>query len=215
MNDLKNLNCLLPRTKSVLEKLIKEAAFLKNYALVGGSALTLHICHRKSEDLDFFTYSDHFEKSDILNHVHSYTIKEIINETKEQIDFLLDGVKVTFFNSKGDFLRPNKIKSFNLANIDNISAMKINTLFLRAKYRDYYDIFSIMKEGMSLDALLKNAMKILPELNHRLFFTALLYTEDIEEDNIDHFDPKYNISKIEIRDFLKEKVLEFKESLKL
>jgi hypothetical protein len=58
MNDLKNLECLLPETKKLLEKLLERCEFLYKYVLVGGSALTLHLCHRKSEDLYFFTYSE-------------------------------------------------------------------------------------------------------------------------------------------------------------
>ena len=66
MNDLKNLNCLLPKTKELLLKMVQSCSFLQKYVLVGGSALTLHICHRKSEDLDFFTYDDSFDKKEKL-----------------------------------------------------------------------------------------------------------------------------------------------------
>ena len=60
MQDLKNLNYLLPKTQDLLPRLYKGCMFLNKYVLVGGSALALHICHRKSEDLDFFTYEDIF-----------------------------------------------------------------------------------------------------------------------------------------------------------
>ena len=39
-----------------ISKIYKNCPFLNKYVLVGGSALSLHMCHRKSEDLDFFTY---------------------------------------------------------------------------------------------------------------------------------------------------------------
>ncbi len=54
MQDLKNLKCLLPKTKTLLLKMANECSFLKKYVLGGGSALVIHFCHRKSEDLDFF-----------------------------------------------------------------------------------------------------------------------------------------------------------------
>lgn len=69
MQDLKNLNYLLPKTQVVLQTLIKECPFLKKYVLVGGSALALHVKHRKSEDLDFFTYEDSFDKKGNFNTV--------------------------------------------------------------------------------------------------------------------------------------------------
>ena len=58
MYDLKNLKCLLPNTEALLLKMIDGCDFLDKYVLVGGSALTLHLCHRKSEDLDFFIRCD-------------------------------------------------------------------------------------------------------------------------------------------------------------
>ena len=69
MQDLKNLDCLLLKTKTLLLKMIDGCAFLEKYVLVGGSALTLHLCHRKSEDLDFFTYEDSFDRKEIFEYL--------------------------------------------------------------------------------------------------------------------------------------------------
>jgi len=56
---------LLPKTREVLIKLI-EYEYMSNFVLVGGSALALYMKHRKSEDLDFFTYEkDRFEAEKI------------------------------------------------------------------------------------------------------------------------------------------------------
>jgi predicted nucleotidyltransferase component of viral defense system len=206
MQDLKNLKCLLPNTQKVLLKLIQECSFLKNYVLVGGSALAMYLCHRKSEDLDFFTYDDYFDKNEIYKLVKKFDNKEIINQTNEQIDLLLDGVKVTFFNAKWEFLKPNKIEKFNIASLDSIVAMKINTLFLRAKFRDYYDLYTISKEGMSLKEMYNHSQFILEGINFKLFATALLYIDDIEDDNIKYLQPKEIISKEQIRDHFQTKL---------
>lgn len=52
MQDLKNLNCLLPKTKVLLLEMMESCNVLDKYVFVGGSALALHLCHRKSEDED-------------------------------------------------------------------------------------------------------------------------------------------------------------------
>lgn len=44
-------------TASTLTKL-RDKSFLSNFYLSGGTALTLQIGHRESEDLDFFTKED-------------------------------------------------------------------------------------------------------------------------------------------------------------
>ena len=132
MQDLKNLNYLLPKTQNLLLKLYKDCPFLNKYVLVGGSALALHICHRNSEDLVFFTYENDFNKQEIFRYLENFKNSEILNQTNEQIDLLLNGVKVTFFNAKWKFFKPEKIEILNLASLKSISAMKVNVIFLRA-----------------------------------------------------------------------------------
>lgn len=206
MNGLKNLDCLLPKTKELLLTLIDDCPFLKNYVLVGGSALSLHLCHRKSEDLDFFTYGDAFSKQEILNYIKNFNQKEIINQSNEQIDVLLNGVKVTFFNARWSFLKPYTKENFNLASLEQIAAIKVNVLFLRAKYRDYYDLYFLAKEAMSLREIFKSSEKVVEGVTYKLFITALLYVDDIEDDAIDYLEPREKITKKAIRDFFEKRV---------
>ena len=201
MHDLKNLKCLLPKTEALLLKMIDGCDFLDKYVLVGGSALSLYLCHRKSEDLDFFTYDDSFDKREIFEYVKQFKNKEILNQTDEQIDLLLDGVKVIFFNAQWSFLKPKKIEKFNMASLESIAAMKINVLFLRAKYRDYYDIYFLVKKSMSLKKVFECSLDVLEGINFKLFCVALLYTDDIEDDNIEYLEPIELLSKEQIRDF--------------
>jgi len=206
VKDIKNFNCLLPKTINVLQKIIDNCLFLNKYVLVGGSALTLHLCHRKSEDLDFFTYDDSFDKKEIFDYIQGFKNKEILYQSNEQIDVLLDGVKVTFFNAKWKFLKPQKIEKFNLSSIESISAMKVNVIFLRAKYRDYYDLYFLVKEGMTLKDIFEYSKNIVEGINFKLFTIALLYIDDIEDDNIEYLEPKKSITKEEIRDFFQDRL---------
>ena len=208
MQDLKNLKCLLPRAKSLLLEMVESCPFLDNYVLVGGSALTLRLCHRKSEDLDFFTYEDSFDLKEIFEYIKRFKKKEIINQTNEQIDLLLDGVKVTFFNAKWGFLRPSKHDKFHLAILEQIAAMKVNALFLRAKYRDYYDLYFLVKKKLGLRDIFKASEYIVEGVTYKLFVTALLYIDDIEDNNIDYLEPKEKITKEKIRDFFEKKLSE-------
>ena len=181
--------------------MIDKCGFLDKYVLVGGSALALHLCHRKSEDLDFFTYEDSFDKKEIYEFLKHFGQKVILNETNEQIDLLLDGVKVTFFNAAWSFLKPEFKSKFNLASVEQIATMKINVLFLRAKYRDYYDIYILAKKSMHLKKLFECGLGVVEGINFKLFSIALLYIDDIEDDNIEHLEPIEILSKEEIRDF--------------
>ena len=166
----------------------------------------MHICHRKSEDLDFFTYDDSFDKKEILKFIQSFETKEIINQTDEQIDLLLNGVKVTFFNARWSFLKPQKMEKFNLATISMIASMKVNVLFLRAKYRDYYDIYFLVKQCMGLKEIFKVSEHVVEGVTFKLFAVALMYIDDIEDDDISYLQPIEKISKEEIRDFFQKRL---------
>ncbi|MGA1846354.1 nucleotidyl transferase AbiEii/AbiGii toxin family protein [Deferribacter abyssi] len=203
MKDLKNLNFLLPKTKKVLLKLIKEE-YMSNFVLVGGSALALHIQHRKSEDLDFFTFQkDRFEIKKIRKIVERFEGK-VINISGEQVDVLIDGVKVTFFDAKWFFLRPKKIQNFNLATLSQLAIMKTNVLFL-AKYRDYYDLYFLVKK-FGVRSIFEMSKDVIEGINFKLFAAALLYIDDIDDENIDHLEPIKKLSLKEIQKFFEEEL---------
>ncbi len=130
----------------------------------------------------------------------------MLHQSDEQIDVLLNGVKVTFFNAKWKFLKPKKVEKFNLASLESISAMKVNVMFLRARYRDYYDLYFLVKEGMSLKEIFKHSQNIVEGINFKLFAIALLYIDDIEDDNIEYLEPIEKISKEQIRDFFQARL---------
>lgn len=205
---MKNLDCLLDDTRGLLLTLIETAPFLRNYVLVGGSALALHLCHRKSEDLDFFTYSDSFSKEEIYSYLDRFDNKEIINQSEDHMDLLINGVKVTFFNAKWSFLSPEKVDVFNLSSPQAIAAMKVNTLFLRAKYRDYYDLYFLAKELFTLKEIFSFSKDIVDGVSFKLFAVALVYIDDIEDDNILHLEPSKNITKEGIRAFFEQHLRE-------
>jgi len=207
MKDLKNLNFLLPKTREVLIKLI-EYEYMSNFVLVGGSALALYMKHRKSEDLDFFTYKD-FDLKYIKEILKNFDNKEYVNMSDEQIDVFIDSVKVTFFNAKWEFLKPKNIQNFNLATLKQIATMKVNVLFLRAKYRDYYDIY-FLTQHFKLDEMYQISRKVLDGINFKLFIGALTYIDDIEDENINYLEPIKKLSLFEIRSQLEQKIKKMK-----
>jgi predicted nucleotidyltransferase component of viral defense system len=206
--EAKNFGCLLDKTRSVLDELVETAPFLADYSLVGGSALSLYLCHRKSEDLDFFTYSDKFDRREILDYISRFNRHEVLNDDGDQLDLLLDGVKVTFFHANWTFLEPDQISPLNIATLKSIAAMKTNVLFLRARYRDYYDLYFLTKKVMGIKDIFECAQPIVSGLTFKLFCIALLYIDDIGDDNIAHLDPLEILTKSDIRSFFEQQLRE-------
>lgn len=194
-----------------MTRLLTEADFIADYVMVGGSALSVRLCHRLSEGLDFFTYSNNFCKKRILEFFRGKD-HEIVNDDRSQIDLICDGVKITFFNANWDFLQPPSTAdaSLNVASLPQLAGMKVHTLFLRATYRDYYDLY-VLSLKMSLDELYRNALMFLDGLNYKLFSMALIYVDDIADDDISHLRPAYTISKQDISEHFISRLKSFPE----
>ncbi|MFO7833856.1 MAG: nucleotidyl transferase AbiEii/AbiGii toxin family protein, partial [Halohasta sp.] len=62
-------NTVEPHTLEVLEHLSADT-HLNNFQLAGGTGLALHIGHRKSIDLDFFSL-DSFDADNLLQYLES------------------------------------------------------------------------------------------------------------------------------------------------
>ncbi|MBK8055128.1 MAG: nucleotidyl transferase AbiEii/AbiGii toxin family protein [Saprospiraceae bacterium] len=196
---LASLAYLLPSTSDVLLRL-SDFEFISEFTLVGGSCLTLYLNHRLSEDLDFFSPKDSLPKKDIFNALRNFKNAKIINESNSQMDLIIEGVKVTFFANNWDALMERKQfkNSIYIATLNLMMGLKVNTLFLRAKYRDYYDIYCISKSGYPIDQIYTIAHGYLPTLSPKLFQMALIYTDDILDDSVAHLKPSYKINKLKI-----------------
>ena len=83
--------------------------------------------------------------------------------------------------------------------------MKTNTLFLRAKYRDYYDLY-FLAHHLSLRQIFEMSKDILSGINLKLFVTALTFIDDIEDEKLDYLKPEKKLSLKEIREFFEEKI---------
>ena len=206
-----DLDYLLPKTKQVVVDLA-DFDFLSNYTFVGGSGLSLYLHHRLSEDIDLFTWEPALDRTRILSTLRQrYPTLNIEQSTDQQIDLQLSGVKVTFFANNWQALQDNSpfYKNLHVGSIRLLTGMKLNTLFLRAKYRDYYDLYCLSEALFSIQDMYSIIHDLMPGMNKRLFQMAITYTDDIVDDSIHHLEPKYEISKAEIGAYFQEKVFEW------
>jgi len=141
-----------------------DMEYMNKWTLVGGTALSIHLQHRLSEDLDFFiekTTLDqertHIEKMiGTLENKGYDCIKTHSNS--ENLDYEIEGVKVTFFASGLKNLKSNctSYKNIEVASIETITVMKIEAIIsYRIKTRDFYDIYTISEhENISIFSML-------------------------------------------------------------
>ena len=156
--------------------------FSKNFGLVGGTAIALYIGHRRSIDFDLFTDKE-FRNRDILNRISkSFKIDMVVANRPEELTIIIKGVRFTFFRYpyKIDYSKEfdNIIK---LPDLLTLAAMKAFALGMRAKWKDYVDLYFILKNHYSIDEIIKKAKKIFGNgFNEKLFRSQLAYFKDID-----------------------------------
>ena len=197
---------------------VAQLECIKPYILCGGTALAMQIGHRKSEDLDFMMWRiSKTEKPEVDWNAIEKELKEKIGEIEnfnmlgfDQVEFLVKGVKFSFFVS--DNYSPvsspvDYLGNIRLADIESIMAMKVEVMLRRMKFRDYYDIYCILQEGYSIHKGMDKALNL---SRHRLssknIITMLLGGRFIPDDNFLALEPKYKLTKEEIREYILHKL---------
>ncbi len=206
-----------------IEAIIEQVAQLeciKPYILCGGTALAIQIGHRKSEDLDFMMWRiSKTEKPEVNWNAIERELKEKIGEIEnfnmlgfDQVEFVVKGVKFSFFVS--DNLSPvtaptEYLGNIRLADIESIMAMKMEVMLRRMKFRDYYDIYCMLQEGYSIHNGIEKALSL---SRHRLssknIIAMLLGGQFIPDNNFATLEPKYDVTKEQIREYIMQKLKE-------
>src|SRR3989344_7721688 len=171
--------------------LLPRLGGIDNFYLAGGSALALQIGHRLSEDLDFF--SDSKIKKTLL----------------PKIEKILEGgtARTAVNNYPFPLLFPLlNYEGIRLANIREIACMKAYTIGRRGSFKDYVDIYFVLKEGLEkIENIIADARRKYTEaFDARLFLEQLLYLEDIQDMEIKFL--KSRIGREEIKNFFQKKI---------
>ena len=209
------------KTKFVFDTL-SETKFIKKYTLVGGTALSMQIKHRMSEDLDFIFDGKFLNIISIKRNIHnSFSHYKIIKEDGNyQIDFAVRNTKVTFFSS-GAILIPfnvmnysEKHKNLNIASAEIIGTLKLAAISHRNTLRDYYDLYFLSKYITSLAKIFENTKKLIPNLSPITYSETLTYIDDLQEDTIaEHLHPKEIINKYELANFFVDELKKIKKRI--
>jgi len=186
------------------------AEFKKDYYLVGGTAIALQLGHRDSLDFDLFTFKP-IKRKQIKNIIinRGFYVDNIIYEAFDQMHLIIDTIKVTFFqfphkiNAKIDF---NKI--INTPTLLDLASMKAYALGGRAKWKDYVDLYFILKHHFTLHQIIENTITVFGHFfNAKLFKEQLSYFEDINYSEPINYVGSERPTEQQIKDFLIEQAL--------
>ncbi len=188
---------------------------LKNFPefyLAGGTALALQIGHRISVDFDLFfgrNLPDSLLKK-VRRIFKGSKIKVQINHS-EQLTLNLNSTQLTFV--KYPYPLISKLETYQrvkLLSVPEIAATKAFTVGRRITFKDYVDLYFILKEKfISLPKIIDICeKKYKKEFNDRLFLEQLVYSEDVEETPIQFL--KRPVSKKEIEDYFQKVIKKLK-----
>ncbi|EKD45903.1 MAG: hypothetical protein ACD_69C00081G0003 [uncultured bacterium] len=176
--------------------------FMKDFGLVGGTAIALQIGHRRSIDFDLFTYTE-FDNAKIKKTIkkHGWKISRVYQDEAGQFTFLINTVQFTFFQFPFAIKFSEQLdKITRMPDLLTLAAMKAYTLGRRAKWKDYVDLFFIINQYHSIKKIMRRCKTIFAhEFNERLFREQLAYFQDINYSEIVTFLPGYEVSEKEIK----------------
>jgi len=211
---------LTPKTEEVFLS-ISKLDFIKEFVLVGGSALSLQLHARYSEDLDFMKWKK------FKNEQPEIPWKSIETELSDlglgqvktnllgfdQVIFFVSDVKLSFY-FRNSFPPEGLISvpftgNISIADVASIGVMKVEVMLRRSVFRDYYDLFSILKNGYDIHSLIKKAANysghslktknIISMLSNGKHFVA--------DAGFSRLNPVYDVSCKEIEDFINSSFL--------
>ena len=156
------------------EKIFEAVSLLnciKDYTLIGGTAISLQIGKRLSEDLDFCKWSTNLKKDNpAVDWPQIQKQLETIGKIEkldilgfDQVNFVFNNVKISFLTKQENLSPVNApvpiLNNINAADLDSLGSMKVELVLRRSNFRDYYDIYSLLMDGHSLKTMVEGAAK--------------------------------------------------------
>jgi hypothetical protein len=186
-----SLEQLLPRDTARAWRALREVLPAGPY-LIGGTAVAVHLGHRESRDLDFFSHRvmdlDALAKElealpgFLLTHRSASTLKGLLGATKVEVF-----TEVNEENPQRALEEPCAFAGLRVASLRDLAAMKLKVIGDRGEMRDYFDLKLIEEKGGITveDGLLLFFERYGvdprgPALGH--IVRALGYLDDVEED---------------------------------
>ncbi len=160
--------------------LVKQ--FKKEFYLVGRTAIALHIGHRRSIDFDLFKFNPLRPKK-IIETISGFDYPYLVTRrVTEQLNATIQDVKFTFFQYPFKINAAAKLDDIlRLPSLLDLAAMKAYALGRRSKWKDYVDLYFLLKDHFTFSQISDRSTDIFGQLfSEKLFRAQISYFEDID-----------------------------------
>lgn len=205
-----HLEILSDSQRALLDKL---APLVKDYTLAGGTALALQLMHRRSFDFDFFSAKP-LARGLLGKLTQTIDIKKkSVDSADELTVFNSSEIKITFLHYPFASQYPlvHAESGLSLYGIKDIAIQKAYTVGRRGEYRDYFDLYCLIKGGhSSLEEIIGGAQKVYGgAFNDKIFLEQLVYFGDIRDFVIEPIGKQSVASPAEVKRFFERLVRGF------
>lgn len=180
-----------------LLKAISENVSITDYYMIGGTALSLQLNLRESFDFDFAVQTE-FNNELLIEELKKIGEVEVQQNQKGTCDVILNGVQVSFFYFPNklidEFLVPKEMSKLKIANVLDITVMKLVAIGGRGAKKDFFDLYNIIKKcNISIEELAKGLIEKYGEnINYVNIIMGLSYFEDAENEILPKTFIEYN-----------------------
>jgi hypothetical protein len=153
---------------------------LDAFNLVGGTALSLQLGHRKSVDLDLFRTTE-FDSGQLAEHLKDRYNAELTRQNKNGVFGYIGTVKFDMLTDPTPLIdKLEKIEGIRMLSIRDIGAMKMNAIYDDGgRLKDFADMYALL-EKHPLNTYLEYALQKFPEINPVMLRNSLLYHADVD-----------------------------------
>ena len=214
-NNLSEITGLTPATQEMFEQ-VSQLDCIKDLFLCGGTGQSLQMNHRLSEDLDFELIGLRKERPELDFGAILGEIKSKFPDAREEIlgedhflVFINEGrVKLSFFRPENP-VKTMKVgwqhNNLKIPTLQELLGMKVYAICMRTVFRDYYDIYCLLKAGCNLTEAVSYASYLSRHtIRSKSMYTKLLSPQLFRKDeDFQRMSPAEDISPEEIRDYIK------------
>jgi hypothetical protein len=119
---------------------------LHHLILAGGTGLALHLGHRTSVDLDFFTLEEFLPELLVAELRAAGMSPTVVQLAPGTLVAFVEGAKVSLFQYPYPFVdRPQLFDGVMIASVLDIAAMKLVAIAQRSARRDFVDLYVILQ----------------------------------------------------------------------
>jgi hypothetical protein len=163
-----------------LIKSLQGKPYLRDFYVVGGTALALYIGHRRSVDIDLFSNFS-FDTAGLLEQIQQDFSYQLFYTASNTLKGSISNINVDILSHRYKYLaEPLDIDGVMVLSIPDIIAMKLNAISTSGqRSKDFIDIYYLFKE-YRLREMLEFYKKKYDQENISFILKSLIYFEEVD-----------------------------------